>query len=195
MIAFIDTEFTDFLAPELLSVGLVTLDGRELYCELDLESVDGKDQIHRASEFVKFEGVLSQWGRIPNAACTAFDMGLRVGEWLIGLAAESQNPDEIIDIAFDYGMDYELLEYSIRDTGLWEQVRELVSPVNVNPITGTVAGELAADECFRELRCRGLHRHHALADALALRAAYMAVKDAALAHHARMKSPESKGSQ
>ena len=43
-------------------------------------------------------------------------------------------------------------------------------------LTGTVIGELAAEACFRELGARGLKRHHALADALALRAAYAAVK-------------------
>lgn len=182
MIVYIDTEFTDFLAPELLSIGLVTLDGRELYCELDLESADGKDRICRASEFVKYEGVLSQWGRIPNAACPAFDMGQRVAEWLIGLGAEVQNPDEMIEIAFDYGMDYELLEYAIRDSGLWDRVRELVSPVNVNALTGTMTGERAAEDCYHDLMKRGLNRHHALADALALRAAYLAVKELALNH-------------
>lgn len=87
-------------------------------------------------------------------------------------------------------MDYELMEYTIRDSGLWDRVREGVLPVNVNPITGTISGELAAEECFRALGQRGgcgLKRHHALADALALRAAYIAVKAAALTH-ARSKS-------
>ncbi len=78
MIVFIDTEFTDLLNPELLSIGLVTLDGREHYVELD------------------------------------------------------------------------------------------------------ITGELSAEACFRELNNRGLQRHHALADALALRAAYIDVKAEAL---------------
>jgi hypothetical protein len=59
-------------------------------------------------------------------------------------------------------------------------VREVVIPVNVNSITGTIIGELAAEACFRELGVRGLKRHHALADALALRAAYVSVKAEAL---------------
>ena len=77
------------------------------------------------------------------------------------------------------------MEYVIRDAGLWDQVREVVLPVNVNPITGIILGELGAEACFRELGKsggRGLKRHHALADALALRAAYIDVKAAALAH-------------
>lgn len=51
---------------------------------------------------------------------------------------------------------------------------QVVIPVNVNSITGTIDGELAAEQCFRELGKhggRGLKRHHALADAMALRAA------------------------
>lgn len=82
-------------------------------------------------------------------------------------------------------MDYELMEYAIRDAGLWNQVREVVFPVNVNPMTGTITGELGAEACFRELGKRGLKRHHALADALALRAAYIDVRSAALAHKSK----------
>ena len=77
------------------------------------------------------------------------------------------------------------MEYAIRNAGLWDQVREVVLPVNVNPLTGTITGELAAEACFRALGQRGgraLKRHHALADALALRAAYIDVRAAALAH-------------
>lgn len=41
MLIFLDTEFTDLLNPELLSLGLVTLDGREHYGELDLSTETG----------------------------------------------------------------------------------------------------------------------------------------------------------
>ncbi len=182
MIVFLDTEFTDLLNPELLSLGLVTLDGRELYAELDLTTDIGKARLKASSDFVRYGGVLDFWGLVPGATGTEWEMGRRTGEWLLGLAAEFGTK---VEVAFDYGMDYELLEYAVRDAGLWDQVREVVIPVNVNSITGTITGELAAEECFRELgkRCgRGLKRHHALADALALRAAYIDVKAAALLH-------------
>lgn len=42
MIVFLDTEFTDLLQPQLLSLGLAALDGRELYAELDLTTSIGK---------------------------------------------------------------------------------------------------------------------------------------------------------
>ncbi len=186
MIIFIDTEFTDLLNPELLSLGLVTLDGREHYAELDLTTEAGKARVKASSAFVKND-IFDLWGLVPGATGTESEIGRRTGEWLLALAAETGHR---IEIAFDYSTDYELMEYAIRDAGLWDQVREVVLPVNVNSITGTIIGELAAEACFRELGKRGgrgLKRHHALADALALRAAYMAVKAAALAH-ARAKS-------
>ena len=186
MLVFLDTEFTDLLNPELLSLGLVTLDGREHYAELDLTTDAGKARVKASSAFVQ-SGIFDMWGLVTGATGTECEMGRRTGEWLLGLAAEFGTKFEV---AFDYGMDYELMEYAIRDAGLWDQVREVVIPVNVNSITGTITGEMAAEECFRELgkrSGRGLKRHHALADALALRAAYIDVNAAALAH-ARSKS-------
>ena len=171
VLIFLDTEFTDLLNPELLSLGLVTLDGREHYAELDLTTDAGQARVKASSDFVRYGGVLGFWGLVAGATGTEWEMGRRTGEWLLALAKES---DTRIEVAFDYSMDYELMEYVIRDAGLWEQVREVVLPVNVNPITATITGELAAEECFRALGQRGgrgLKRHHALADALALRAA------------------------
>jgi hypothetical protein len=188
MLVFLDTEFTDLLNPELLSIGLATLDGREHYGELDLTTDAGKARVKASSAFVQ-SGILDMWGLVPGATGTECEMGRRAGEWLLGLAAEAKN---IVEIAFDYGMDYELLEYAIRDAGLWDQVRKVVLPVNVNPITGTITRELAAEECFRELGKlggRGLKRHHAVAHALALRAAYMAVKAMALAKNPELTPP------
>jgi hypothetical protein len=179
MIAFLDSEFTDLLDPQLLSLGLASLDAREFYTELDMSSDIGKVRLKAASQFVRYNGVLDQWGHVPGATGTEWEMGRRAGEWILGLAVESGSR---VEIAFDYSTDYELLEYAIRDAGLWDQVRQVVIPVNVDAITGTIIGELAAEECYRALRKRGgrgLCRHHALADALALRAAYMAFKTAA----------------
>ena len=178
MLVFLDTEFTDLLNPELLSLGLVTLDGREFYAELDLTSDLGQTRVKASSDFVRYGGVLDMWGLVPGAIGTEWELGRRTGEWLLGLAAEAGTR---IEVAFDYSVDYELVEWAVRDAGLWDQVREVVLPVNVNPITSTITGELAAEVCFRELGQRGLKRHHALADALALRAAYLSVKAVAMA--------------
>ena len=177
MIVFMDTEFTDLLAPQLLSLGLVTLDGREHYGELDLASDQGRARVQASSDFVRFGGVLDQWGRVPGAAGSASELGRRGGEWLLALAVECGGR---LEMAFDYGTDFELFDFAVRDAGLWDRVGEVVIPVNVNSLTGTFVGENAAEDCYRSLSSRGLKRHHALADALALRAAYRAVRSAFL---------------
>jgi len=173
MIAFLDAEMTSLLEPQLLSLALVTLDGREHYVELDLSSEAGKPRRQASSDFVEYDGVLDMWGLVPDSTSTPWEMGRRTGEWLLRHARESGTR---IEVAFDYSTDYELMEYAVRDSGLWDQVREVVTPIDAGALTGSPEGEIAAEECFRELHRRGLARHHALADAIALRAAYIAVK-------------------
>lgn len=172
MICFLDTEFTDLRAPELLSIGLVSLEGHEHYVELDLACEAGQQRRAKCSEFVR-EVVLEFWGVAPGAACSLHEMGRRTGDLLLQLASRT---GQRIEIAFDYDVDYALLEQVIRDAGLWDSVCEVVSSVNVDSLTGTIDGELAAEEALRPLLHRGLGRHHALADALSLRAAYVAAK-------------------
>lgn len=177
---FLDCEFTDLLHPELLSIGMVELAGAERaehYVELDLDSDIGQSRVKTSSDFVRYGGVLDLWGLVEGAKSTEWEMGRRTGEWLLGLAARSGTR---VEVCFDYATDWELTEYAIRDAGLWDRVREVVLPTNVNALTRTIDGELAAEECFRSLAKRGLQRHHALADALALRAAYVAVKGTAM---------------
>ena len=171
-LVFLDCEFTHLIDVELLSLGMVSLDDetRELYVELDMSTDIGKARRKASSDFVRYGGVLDQWGAVPGATATNWEMGRRAGEWLLALSEETGSR---VDVAFDYGMDFEMLEYAVRDSGLWDRVREIVWPMNVDPITGTIPGELAAEECFRAMKKRGLSRHHALADAHALRAAYI----------------------
>ena len=116
--------------------------------------------------------MLDLWGLVPGSAASSWEMGRRVGEWILGHLADA-SPQARTSIAFDYSVDYELLEYAIRDAGLWDRVREVIRPRNVNSLTGTVSGKEAAEEAYRSVAGRGLRRHHALADALALRAAFL----------------------
>lgn len=104
-------------------------------------------------------------------------MGRQTGEWLLRLSEEFGTR---VEVAFDYVTDYELMESVIRDAGLWNRVRDVVIPCDVDALTGMPEGESAAEECFRALGTRRLARHHALADAIALRAAYVAVKTVAV---------------
>ena len=174
MLVFLDTEFTDLLRPQLLSLGLVTSDlAHEHYTELDLSTDVGKARQKAAGDFASFE-VLDQWGAVAAAKATEWEMGRSAGEWLVARAAEAGGR---VEVAYDYAADMELLEAVIREARLWEQVGPVIMPVNVDQLTGTIDGELAAEECFREMKKRGLRRHHALADAHALAHAYRAVKD------------------
>ena len=183
MIAFLDTEFTDFVHAELLSIGLVSIDGREHYVELDLTTEAGKARVGKSSDFV-CDHVLNMWGLVPGAAAPEREMGRRTGEWLLLLAAESGTR---VQVAFDYALDYELMEYAVRDADLWDRVREVVAPINVGPLTDSPDGQIAAQEYFCEQKRRGLSCHHALCDAGGLRAAYIATKAIAMrmAHRGR----------
>ena len=63
MLVFLDTEFTSFVRPDLISIGLVAEEGREFYAErTDYRKDD-------CSDFVR-ETVLPLLGRVPGAACS-----------------------------------------------------------------------------------------------------------------------------
>ncbi len=173
VIAFLDTEFTDLLDPKLLSIGMVALNGLEHYGELDLTSGEGQVRLKAFSEFVR-QVVLPMWGAVRHCAGTPWELGRGAGEFLLDRAS-SYPPESRLTVAFDYDVDFFLLEQAIRDAGLWDQVKDRIEPLNIDRLTGTLTGELESEECFRSLARRGIGRHHALADALALRAAYVAV--------------------
>jgi hypothetical protein len=63
MLAFLDTEFTDFVRPDLISIALVGEDGQEFYAERD-----GYYQTD-CSGFVR-QIVQPLLGRVPGAACS-----------------------------------------------------------------------------------------------------------------------------
>jgi hypothetical protein len=168
---YLDTEFTDLLAPELLSLGMVSAAGDELYVELELCDPGSAATLRSASDFVRHNGVLEQWGRVPGATASRTEMGERTARWLLELTTRLGQP---ATIAFDYAADYELLEYLLRDAGHWRSVREVVRPLNVDDLANRFDGALGADAAYQALRKRGLERHHALAGAHALRAACIA---------------------
>lgn len=73
MLVCLDTEFTDFVRPDLISIALVAEDGREFYAECT-------DYNHDAcNDFVK-ETVLPLLGCVPDAACTQTELTNRVRE-------------------------------------------------------------------------------------------------------------------
>src|ERR1700761_7420810 len=115
---FLDTEFSSLLHPAIWSVGLVTQDGtRECYVELDPDSEVGRERLAETPWDVQ-ENVLELLGLRPDSACESdTTMGVRVGEWLLGVAKSS--PDGRVELLYDYSTDYELLLGILEDAGLW----------------------------------------------------------------------------
>ncbi len=173
-IVFLDTEFTDLRSPQLLSIGLVSLDDwqEEFYVELNLKSALGKQRLNASSNFVR-DIVLPQWGRVHGAIRSNIEMGRSAGEWLLRLAKQGGVK---VGVVFDFSADFVLLEAVIRDAGIWDQVKDVLLPMYIDPLTSKIDGEFALENFFRAVfASRGLAPHHALADAMALREAYKAM--------------------
>lgn len=170
---FLDTEFTDLQFPALLSLAMVSIDGSEIYAELDLvQDPIGRQRLRASSKFTRTT-VVPQFDRILGSKCSALDLGNRAGKWLIDLAA---NAGGQITIAFNYRGDIVLVQDAMSEAGIWNEVWRLVVPKDIAKITDCAQGELAAEASWLETsQFRGLDRHHALADALALKAAWLAV--------------------
>ncbi|MBY0233462.1 MAG: hypothetical protein K2W93_00670 [Burkholderiaceae bacterium] len=173
---FLDTEFTNLEVPALLSFSMVSIDGFEIYAELDL-ALDpiGEARLVASSDFTR-KTVIPQFGRLPESKCSAREFGKRAGQWLLERAGGAGGK---ITLAFDYEEDFALLRDAMLEAGIWDRVRHILVPENIENITGCVEGVRAAEASWLESYLyRGIERHHALADALALRAAWRAVSGA-----------------
>ncbi|WP_175842691.1 3'-5' exoribonuclease [Burkholderia contaminans] len=95
---FVDTEFTDFLDCDLISLAVVADDGREFYGE--------RSDFDRAScsEFVR-AAILPQAGQYPDRVFTREGLRAALQSWLVQFANET----EPRLLCFDYGGDWELL--------------------------------------------------------------------------------------
>jgi hypothetical protein len=94
---YVDTEFTDFIDCDLISIALVADDGREFYGERS----DYGDA--SCSAFVR-EAVLPQLGQYPCRVFTREALRAALLVWLDQFASE---PERIL--CFDYGGDWDLL--------------------------------------------------------------------------------------
>ena len=172
-LVFLDTEFTDLDEPNLLSIGMVSDAGDELYVELELGTDDARDRMRVVSDFVRTGPVLTQWGLVPGAALPHKAMGRRAGEWIVGIAARVGGDVEVLS---DCLLDFQLLEGALRHGGMLDEVHLIVRHDAIEYVMQRPRGQAAfVIELERVGRERGLQQHHALADALALKAAYVAV--------------------
>lgn len=94
---FVDTEFTDFIDCDLISVAVVAEDGREFYGE--------RSDFDRAacSEFVR-AAVLPQLGQPPGRSFTRDALRIALLAWLEQFAGTPYRA-----LCFDYAGDWELL--------------------------------------------------------------------------------------
>ena len=153
MRVYLDTEFTQFTQPQLISIGLVADDGRDFY------AVIKSFPLQQCSAFVR-EVVLPIIEHWPSATLDRRELRQSLRQWL----DESAEPLEIV---CDFAIDAELLGELI-DSDSDSALRTF----NIASITVLSAAQCeqitdAVDNYFTEPR--QWPRHHALEDARALR--------------------------
>lgn len=160
MLIFIDTEFTDFVGPVLISIALVSEDGREFYAErTDYPK-------NECSQFV-CETVLSLLGQVPGAACNRTELACRLRAWFEALP-------ESATVVYDFELDWILM------------VDAFLGP-NYSQPPGNVGEKLVLsqhtithpvfDQALNRTFTLDFPQHHALADARALMAGYLALRN------------------
>lgn len=140
---FIDTEYTNFLALGLISIGLVAETGEEAYFEVEYDASE-------CSEFVR-DIVVPLLGREPNAILPKHMLATRLTTWLEIVRPRRQD----ITICFDHQTDWNLfiaaLDYRVPP---WVESRNVCYEI----------GDLLYQDFFAR---EGLPEHHALYDARA----------------------------
>lgn len=158
MIVFLDTEYTDPIQIDLISIGMVSEDGRaEFYAERnDYRANDCND-------FVKF-AVLPLLDAPPTKVVSRDELAIRLCEWFSTL------PHHAI-IGCDDRTDYELLIDALDG----HAPPNLVGIQDVRPRTDTNVFHAAACRYHGQPGCPW---HHALHDARAHRAGWLAWMEA-----------------
>lgn len=140
---FIDTEFTDFVDPQLISIGLVAETGEEFYAELPYD-------IQACSAFVR-ETVLPLLGYAPDAEVSKDVLYAKITEWLRIVRSRS----DVIEICYDYQTDWDLF---------YDVLGGQVPAWCMRRLVADRIGELLRYEFHQKNR---LPEHHALNDARA----------------------------
>lgn len=152
MLVFLDTEFTDFAQPELISVGLATTGIPDFYAERD----DYPQE--RCTSFVQTE-VIPLLGRVPNSTCDAHELSQRLRAWFTRL------PESAV-ILYDFETDWNLLRIAFDgDLPAKVQAHQLVDQKIFRSSPYKLGEALTYTSAWPP--------HHALADAQALREGYI----------------------
>jgi len=155
MILFLDTEFTDFQQPDLISLGLVSECGRhEFYAERN------DFDLALCSDFVQ-STVLPKLGQGQSGVDRA-NLATALGAWLENVHSfDSQNP---VLVLYDFDTDFELFREALLD-----QMPPWIEGANV-------AEEVNPISWAREGFAESPDAHHALHDARELRAGWLAAR-------------------
>lgn len=161
---FLDTEFTDFVNSELISVGIVSEDGKkEFYIELKYDPA-------KCSEFVKAVVV----PLLNNYLYTKQEANEKLVEWIRNI------DDKNMVIVYDYGLD----EIHFSNLLRINSDPEIKSRIKLRLLQNAILSESAdlsdsklisskfkGFDFYREeyFKHTGATRHHALADARAMR--------------------------
>ena len=138
---FVDTEFTDFVVRDLISIALVAEDGREFYGE-------SRDYDRSCcSEFV-IETVVPQLGKSPDRVFAYEQLRVELLSWLEQLSSETDPR-----LCFDY-------------VGDWELLLALLTELPDQWTTEQVVQNIDQDR-LEAYYCKHGGRHHALHDARA----------------------------
>lgn len=157
---FLDTEFSDFRDPRLLSVGIVAEDGREFYAEL----IDGW-QRERCTQFV-IDEVLPLLGKSPENQVSRAELKPRLIAWLESLGT----PPVIAQFVFDSEVDWRLLLEACGNLSTpnldvqWQWLSSLDPKMARH-----------CEDLLEEMLTGEPQRHHALTDARALRQVVMLI--------------------
>ena len=157
MLVFLDTEFTDFTRPDLISLALVSDDGREFYAERS-------DYDRSKCNAFVIETVLPLLGRVPGAACTGAQITKRLRAWFEALP-------EPATLIYDYEGDWLLLTNAILGRPHTKPPDNFGEPLHLDRSTIT---HPEFDTALNRVFTRQWPPHHALADARALMAGYRA---------------------
>lgn len=152
MLIFIDTEFTDFRNPQLISIALVSDCGEhEFYAELPYD-------LDRCTDFV-VTTVLPLLGDPAGAACEAHELKHRLSIWL----AQFEGRGEVA-ICYDFGGDWKFFCAAMGDdVPAWIVPRNIFKYLDKAKLDAYFVGQEHLS-------------HHALHDARANRHAFDSVK-------------------
>lgn len=149
---FVDTEFTDLLDCELLSIGIVSDDGQEFYMERN--DVD----LARCGDFAR-TAVVPHLGGDDAAVGSEAEVAAALKTWLASFASDAP-----VIVSVDHPTDWELFVYLARDE------ESLAKPEWLKGQSIRNAIDQRDIEAY--WRANGRRAHHALHDARANRYAF-----------------------